>query len=80
MGDRAQDLGTAPETSLRHRHRDLPGVRRGGADHRQHRGPRGDREDPHPPRYERRRVRSFPAAAVPGAARDRAVRVSQAAR
>ena len=35
--------------------------------------PRGDREDPHPPRCERRRARSFPAAAVPGAAPDGAV-------
>ncbi len=47
---RLDDLGTAPETGVQHRHRDLPGLRWGGADHRLHRGPGSDREDPHPPR------------------------------
>ena len=48
------NLGAAPEAHVRHRHRDLPGLRRGGADHAQstryargagsrlHRSPGGD--------------------------------------
>ena len=47
------DLGAAPEAGLRDRYRDLPGLRRGGANHRLYRGSRRHREDPHPPGCER---------------------------
>jgi hypothetical protein len=59
---------------LRDRHRDLPGLRWGGADHRVHRGSRRHREDPHPPGRESARARSHPAASLPGAAAAGAVR------
>ena len=46
----AMSLNAAPQTRLRHRHRDLCGLRRRAADHRLHRRPRGDQEDSHPHR------------------------------
>jgi len=50
----SHDLGTTLEACVQDRHRDLPGLRRGGQNHCLHRGPGGDREDPRPPRLERR--------------------------
>lgn len=46
---RHDDLGTAPQAGLRHRHRDLLGLRRCSADHRVHRRRARDREDSRPP-------------------------------
>jgi ribosomal protein S27E len=68
------DLGAAPQAGVRDRHRDLPGLRRGGADHRVHRGSRRHREDPHPPGCESAGARSHPAASLPGATAAGAVR------
>ena len=61
------DLVAARQTRLRHRHRDLSGLRRGAADHRLHRRPRGDQEDSYPPRHQRPFRSSLPVAARSGA-------------
>ena len=58
----------------RDRHRDLPGLRWGGANHRVHRGSRCHREDPQTPGCERAGARSHPAASLPGATAAGAVR------
>ena len=71
---RRDDLGAAPQAGVRDRHRDLPGLRRGDADHRLHRGPGGHREDPRPPGCESVGTRSHPAASLPGATAAGAVR------
>jgi len=70
------DLGAAAQTPLRHRHRDLFGLRRGAADHRLHRGPRGDRKDSRPPRHQRSLHRTRPAAALSGATAGGSVRLT----
>ena len=62
----AMSLNAAPQTRLRHRHRDLCGLRRGAADHRLHRRPRGDQEDSHPHRQQKRSCRTRPVAALSG--------------
>jgi len=56
-------LGATPQARLRHRHRGLPGVRRGAAHHRVHRRPGRDREDSRPPRCESGYGPGYPAAA-----------------
>ncbi len=63
-----------------HRHRDLPGLWWGSADHRLHRGVRGHREDPHPPRQARCLGGNCPVAALPGTATGASVRLNQAPR
>ena len=45
---RSHDLDAATETRIRHRHRDVPGVRRQAQGDCLHRRPRGDRQDPRP--------------------------------
>ncbi len=75
-GPMPDDLGTPSEWGVEHCHGGLPGLRWGGPDHCQPRGNRGGRGNPHPTRRETRRARSCPAAAVPGAAPDGAVRLS----
>ena len=42
-------LGSTPQARIRHRHRDLPAMRRPAARHRQHRGTGGDRADSQAP-------------------------------
>lgn len=42
----SMSLRAAPQASVQYRHRDLPGLRRAGQDHRLHRGSGGDQEDP----------------------------------
>ena len=85
------NVGAAPEARIRHRHRDLPGLWRGGEDHRLHptagmrevgrrrkpkpRGPSGNREDSDPPRQQRPFHRHRALAAVPGAAPEQLVRL-----
>ncbi len=59
------ELGAAPQAGVRHRHRELPGLRRGSTDHRLYRRPRGGREDLHSPRCESPRAGSLPVAAMP---------------
>lgn len=54
---RRTDLGARSEAGFGYRHRDLPNLRRGGADNRVYRGSRGDREDSHRPQCERCRAR-----------------------
>jgi hypothetical protein len=72
------NLGTAPEAGLQHRHRDLQELRRPRQDHRLHRRSCGDREDPHPPRPQRH-FNSCPAfATVSGAAPGPLVRLIHA--
>jgi len=71
------DLGAMPQAGLRHRHRDLPGLRWGSADHRVYRRPGGDREDPHPPGCESGQLRSPAVTTLPGATPALAVRLSE---
>jgi hypothetical protein len=65
---RRDDVGTTPQASLRHRYRDLPGLRRSGANHRLYRGSGRDSDDPRSPGDKRRNLRTLPVTRKPGAA------------
>src|SRR5690606_9817774 len=69
-------MGAAPQAGIRHRHRDLPALRRPAAGHRQHRGARNDRADSRAPRQGRRARRS--GASEPCAASGRFVALTYA--
>jgi hypothetical protein len=62
------DVGTTPQASLRHRYRDLPGLRRSGANHRLYRGSGCDSDDPCPLEDKTRNLRTLPVTRKPGAA------------